>query len=113
MIDYNKIFLSSQETEILSETALGMIVKLRPSAAERLLSLGFISHYTLSGQTSEYVATPDGLRYMEYLNKEQLKEKISEEKEAKKFRREMNAAWASIIVSAMLSLASMLISLSQ
>jgi hypothetical protein len=107
MLDYNKVFLTSQELRILEEISMGKVLRLHFTSTEHLLELGFISKYALSERTDEYVVTAEGLRYVEY----KAASKALETKQTQKERREMKATWVSIFVSNLIAFAALIVSI--
>lgn len=94
-MDFDKIFLDSRSQKILRSAASGGIIRLHPVDAAFLLSLGFISEYALSEHGSEYVITPDGLRYEEYLEK--IEAQRHKQERAEKIRN--LRSWTTTIIS--------------
>lgn len=111
MPDYNQLFLTTQELRILDKISSGAVLRLHAVNAEYLLKLGFISKYNLADRTDEYVVTPEGLRYTEYLDNKRAIDKNLAAKQARKERREMVATWVSIVLSNLIAFAALLISI--
>lgn len=110
-MDYDKVYLSERERNVMSDIRYGAVLRLHIVESEYLLSLHFIAPYALSDRDDEYVVTTEGRRYMEYLDQKQREEKISEAAQKKKDAFDRKATWASIIVSNLIALAALIVSI--
>lgn len=109
MKNYDQIFLSDQDIDILNKLVSGQVLCLHCVEAQHLFELGFITKYALSKREDEYVVTADGELYYEYLRKKNSEKANSEKAEHNERVRE----WFAIIVSNLIALASLLIALSK
>lgn len=94
-INFRDIFLSSDDLSLLSSARYGAVINIHPASAKFLIEYEFITHYSLSTKENEFVITPLGSRYLEYLgnillknSKEELRLKIIEIR-----------SWIAIIIS--------------
>lgn len=94
-INFKDVFLSSRDFEILSKASSGNVITIHPATTEFLLSYGFISRYSFSGSNNEFVITPLGIQYFEYLDTL----KLGNSKEQKRLRIAEVRSWIAIFVS--------------
>ena len=69
-MDFTSIYLTHHDLSILYKLSNGCVCQLYEYEANYLISLGFVSPYA-SGNGSEYVITPTGLRYIDFLDEQQ------------------------------------------
>ncbi|MDD2218245.1 MAG: hypothetical protein PHW03_07680 [Eubacteriales bacterium] len=84
-LDFKDVFLGSSDLEVLASVRYGSVVSAHPVSVKFLVDYRFISHYALSDVGHEFVITPLGIRYLEYLdgillknNEEEKRLKLSE-----------------------------------
>ena len=94
-IDFKNVFLSSRDLEILSKASHGSVITTHPTTTEFLIGYGFISKYLSSGKENEFVITPLGIKYLEYLNTL----KIGNMKEQKRLKIAEIRSWMAIFIS--------------
>lgn len=104
MLNYQSLFLSDRDLHILNSSSSGAILTLHESDAEFLLSIKFIAPYQFSSTGKEYIVTPEGLRFKEFLNKQ--KEHMEEEN-----RREFIKTWVPIAISNLIAFIALVISI--
>lgn len=102
MLDFDAVFLSRNELEILRSADSGKVVDTTHVPVPALLSYGFLSQYPLN--KNQYVITPLGCDYCEYLDRKSLEKKRRERKESFRF-------WLPVILSNVMALAALIISI--
>lgn len=80
MLDFDAVFLSRNELEILRSADSGKVVDTTHVPVPALLSYGFLSQYPLN--ENQYVITPLGCDYCEFLDRKSLEKKRRERKES-------------------------------
>ena len=71
MLKFKDVFLGRNDLNILFEASDGKVITAHPTSTEFLINYGFISRYALSDNEYEFVITPLGIRYLEYLQQSQ------------------------------------------
>lgn len=94
-INFKNIFISSEDLKILSSARCGNVITVHPVSAKFLIDYGFLSPYALSNTDNEFVITPLGMLYSEYLDNI-LVEKTTEEK---RFKLTEIRSWVSLFIS--------------
>ncbi|MDR7814645.1 hypothetical protein [Lacrimispora sp.] len=94
-VNFKNVFLSSRDLDILSKASCGSIITTHPAAAEFLTSYGFISQYPSSERENEFVITPLGIQYLEYLDFL----KTGNTKEQKRLKIAEIRSWIAILIS--------------
>lgn len=102
MLDFDAVFLSQNELETLRSADAGKVIDATHVPVPALLSYGFLSQYPLN--KNQYVITPLGCDYCEYLDRKALEKKRRERKESFRF-------WLPIILSNVMALAALIISI--
>lgn len=102
MLDFDAVFLSQNELETLRSADAGKVIDATHVPVPALLSYGFLSPYPLN--KSQYVITPLGCDYCEYLDRKALEKKRRERKESFRF-------WLPVILSNVMALAALIISI--
>lgn len=110
-INFKDIFLSTSDLENLANARNGNVINVHPVSAEFLINYGFISFYAFSDIDHEFVITPLGVQYLEYLDNVLL-EKDKEEEHRKKEERRLKFAgirsWISVLISLIALICSLL-----
>lgn len=94
-VNFKNVFLSSRDLDILSKASCGSIITTHPAAADFLTSYGFISQYPSSERENEFVITPLGIQYLEYLDFL----KTGNTKEQKRLKIAEIRSWIAILIS--------------
>lgn len=102
MLDFDAVFLSQNELETLRSADAGKVIDATHVPVPALLSYGFLSQYPLN--KNQYVITPLGCDYCEYLDRKGLEKKRRERKESFRF-------WLPVILSNVMALAALIISI--
>lgn len=102
MLDFDAVFLSRNELETLRSADAGKVIDATHVPVPALLSYGFLSQYPLN--KNQYVITPLGCDYCEYLDRKALEKKRRERKESFRF-------WLPVILSNVMALAALIISI--
>ncbi len=102
MLDFDAVFLSQNELETLRSADAGKVIDATHVPVPALLSYGFLSQYPLN--KNQYVITPLGCDYCEYLDRKALEKKRRERKESFRF-------WLPVILSNVMALAALIISI--
>lgn len=102
MLDFDAVFLSQNELETLRSADAGKVIDATHVPVPALLSYGFLSQYPLN--KNQYVITPLGCDYCEYLDRKALEKKRRERKESFRF-------WLPVILSNVVALAALIISI--
>lgn len=102
MLDFDAVFLSQNELETLRFADAGKVIDATHVPVPALLSYGFLSQYPLN--KNQYVITPLGCDYCEYLDRKALEKKRRERKESFRF-------WLPVILSNVMALAALIISI--
>lgn len=102
MLDFDAVFLSRNELETLRSADTGKVIDATHVPVPALLSYGFLSQYPLN--KNQYVITPLGCDYCEYLDRKSLEKKRRERKESFRF-------WLPVILSNVMALAALIISI--
>lgn len=102
MLDFDAVFLSRSELETLRSADAGKVIDATHVPVPALLSYGFLSQYPLN--KNQYVITPLGCDYCEYLDRKALEKKRRERKESFRF-------WLPVILSNVMALAALIISI--
>ena len=64
---YSDIYLTKREIQHLNLMSDGRVIRLHTVDTENLLKYNLISVHNLSNCSNNYVITPNGLKYVEYL----------------------------------------------
>lgn len=102
MLDFDAVFLSQNELETLRSADAGKVIDATHVPVPALLSYGFLSQYPLN--KNQYVITPLGCDYCEYLDRKALEKKRRERKESFRF-------WLPVILSNVMAIAALIISI--
>lgn len=102
MLDFDAVFLSQNELETLRSADAGKVIDATHVPVPALLSYGFLSQYPLN--KNQYVITPLGCDYCEYLDRKALEKRRRERKESFRF-------WLPVILSNVMALAALIISI--
>lgn len=102
MLDFDSVFLSQNELETLRSADAGKVIDATHVPVPAFLSYGFLSQYPLN--KNQYVITPLGCDYCEYLDRKALEKKRRERKESFRF-------WLPVILSNVMALAALIISI--
>lgn len=102
MLDFDAVFLSRNELETLRSADAGKVIDATHVPVPALLSYGFLSQYPLN--KNQYVITPLGCDYCEFLDRKVLEKKRRERKESFRF-------WLPVILSNVMALAALIISI--
>lgn len=99
-MNFNEVFLTQQETEMLNKVGSGILtVNYIP---EHLLSLGFISAY--KNKEKSYVITPEGFRFLEFIEQKK-------QDDIKKQKIVSRRYWVSLIITNLISFAALIVSI--
>ena len=99
MLDFDAVFLSQNELETLRSADAGKVIDATHVPVPALLSYGFLSQYPLN--KNQYVITPLGCDYCEYLDRKTLEKKRRERKESFRYRLTTGIAVVALVKSFM------------
>lgn len=80
-MEFESIYLCKRDMEILLRASSGEIICSNTACIDFLLQFGLLDRYALSKSGTEYVITPLGSRYLQFLEDNELSKSIQEKKD--------------------------------
>lgn len=102
MIDFSTVFLSRDDLNLLHAAEYGKVLDATHISLRTLTEYGFVEPYRSSDR--EFVITPLGLHYCEYIDRKVAESRKRERKESFRF-------WLPVVLSNIMALAALIISI--